>query len=219
MTFPKDTVEVDRKEYEALKHLKHLTEIQGMYIEAAQVWGLENDIDKPIRLCVAMLALLGCDLAWSCCGFDYMEQPKHKSHAYGEPYIMMKCTERAIALCKQITDSCNPYPHLANSWRVKSRDVYGEEMLSLWCDIEKGNSWPDKSMIHYSEPGAIAIGYLEQYLSTLFYECTDKVWLRDYNHVYKTRFEHWQYPAQEPWLVTRQWVEEQLAKRGDHGNP
>lgn len=158
---------------------------------------LEDDIDAPIRNCVAMTALLGASPIFSCCGFDYADQPEHKSHQYGNPYIKFRLTENSLNLCLLIHNSL-PF------WRIKIEDV-GTIDLEV---IVKGNPhWRNDECIHFSEECVIVIGRLEKLLWGLEKNMSEGVVLCDTNDASRKGNKYWQYPPKKEWEIKKYEIE------------
>ena len=77
-------------EYSELQTLRSYCVREKNIASAKSMQKLENDIDMPMRTIVGMFALLGCKPLFSCCGFDYDSQPVHKTHEYGNAYVMLQ---------------------------------------------------------------------------------------------------------------------------------
>lgn len=189
-------------EYAEFQHLRSLYRLESKLESVRQLGTLEADIDAPIRSVVAMLALLGCETMWSCCGFDYTGQPYHKSHQHGKSYIAMNDNEAIRTLTPVILEAM-PYQGKYTLWTIKLRQVYEDDGWVLLADLEKGNAWPDIDSIHYSEPGAIAIGILKKILFGLKDRFADSAVLGDYNGVHKSRYPDWQYPTLKDWVIKK----------------
>jgi hypothetical protein len=189
-------------EYAEFQHLRLLYKLESKLESVRQLRNLEQDIDAPIRSVVAMLALLGCEPIWSCCGFDYAEQPYHKSHQYGKSYIAMNDNE-AIRVLTPVILEAMPFQDKYTIWTIKPRQVYEDDGWVLFADLEGGNVWPETDSIHYSEPGTIAIGYLKKILFGLKDRFTDSVTLGDYNGIHKNRYPDWQYPPLRDWVINK----------------
>ena len=169
-----------------------------------EVTCLEKDIDEPIRKVIALLALLGCKSAWSCCGFDYAGQPIHKSHQYGVCGIALLDTKRARKIVKFIEASDGlPFQNRNNAWKWSYYTLYGDDLIYIQSDIETKNTWPDKDCIHYSEPGVIAIGLLENFLIKFKDDFLESVIVKDHNAIYKKRYQNWQYQPKADWLIQK----------------
>jgi hypothetical protein len=174
---------------------------------------LEQDVDAPIRRCVMAFALLGCDPQWSCCGFDYAEQPIHKWHFYGNVFFMLRD-------CAKTRDVVAGFLPLANGdWKAETGVVpaTGVPKLDLFIDIARPDQWADKDCPHYPEPAVFNIALLENYLMSRSREFTDQVVLHDTNRAYKGIFQNWQYPAKGDWLIRKSDLLDPSAARVDSG--
>ncbi len=190
-------------EYDELLQLRQLHNLDSQLASVKRLQNLEYDIDTPIKSVVAMLALLGCQPIWSCCGFDYAQQPYHKSHQYGTCGVALLDDAAVIKLQEYFTSADLPYQNMVNRWQFQRGSCYDDKICYLRSDIVTNNTWPAKDSIHYSEPGTIALGILKTFLVSLQSEMQTNCVLRDYNHVYKSRYPDWQYPPLEDWLIQR----------------
>lgn len=175
---------------------------------AKSITKLEDDIDKPIRKCVAMLALLGLQPVWSCCGFNYDGQPIHKDHTYGNAYISIIDDTKCEDFIKEIQEVLNEKPIVYSlfSWKGNRYISDGERLVGFETTIVRDGQWNTKQSIHFSEHGATYIKYLEMMLLEFEDRFLDKQILVDTNVAYKLTFPHWQYPAKEPWEFTKEYV-------------
>lgn len=181
---------ITKEQYEEYQKLKKWAEREKILTSAKSVKKLEDDIDEPIKKCVAMLALLRCEPTFSCCGFDYDGQPFHKSHQYGEPYVRMKSNLYSLALTSQ---------PLQYGWQAAM--VVGEVTL-VWKS--HGNPhWRNTNCIHYSEEIVGAIGWLEWALSQNKDKMLDEVTLEDTNKKNRGINRFWQYPPKKDWVVRK----------------
>ena len=181
---------ISNEDYELFMNLK--SKAQNIYTmsSAKDIKNLEDDIDLPIKRCVAMLALLGCEPTFSCCGFDYDGQPIHKSHQKGFPYIRIKKNDISNPLAKL---------DLKGDWRF--RDMGNEWALELTTFMNP--HWRNPSCIHYSEECVIGINYLDDMLSKLSPSFRQKVVLEDTNLSHASRLKFWQYPPKNPWTILK----------------
>ena len=152
---------------------------------------VRDDIDEPIRKCVAAFALLGCQPIWSCCGFDYKGQPLHKSHRYGRIFfILMNASHSESVFNRWGMDD----------WKL----LKNEPGFSFHIDFKNIiPQWDTPSYIHYSETPAIHVQVLEEFLFGLSDEFMQEVTLEDTNLHYRTQFTYWQYPILEPWVIRK----------------
>lgn len=200
-------------EYAEYQHLRSLYRLETKLESVRRLKSLEQDIDAPIRPVVAMLALLGCEPIWSCCGFDYAEQPVHKSHEYGTVGIAIKDNEAIRRVGGLLLQAHNiAFQEKRNCWRLRGGLHYGDRIIYLMSGIEDGNLWPDRDSIHYSEPGAIAIGLLKRFLFSLKDTFLEQAVLGDFNAVYKSRYPDWQYPPLTDWVINRADVIDEVEK-------
>jgi hypothetical protein len=204
-------VKITEAEFEELQYLRNLYKLETKLHSVKQLQCLENDIDAPIRSVVAMLALLGAETLWSCCGFDYAGQPSHKAHTYGYTYIVMRDTPEIVEFGRSFLVADIPFQYYPNNWRFSSRPHYGDMICHLQVDIKTGNIWSDPEAIHYSEPGTIAIGLLKRFLFSLKDEFRANAVIGDFNEVYRQRYPDWQYPALKPWIINRSEIIDRVA--------
>lgn len=185
-------MKISEEEYEEYQQLKEWAKKQRVYQSLKFITELRDDIDLPIRKCVAMLALLGCKPIFSCCGFDYKDQPFYKSHQYGLPYVKLTDNIFTTKLRANLEQSLFRY-----SWSF--RNVGSEVYLEL---LVPGNpAWRDVSCIHQSEEYVIGIQHLEDELGRLQEDFMNECTIADTNSRYKSIFRFWQYPHHKPWTV------------------
>jgi len=194
----------DYKEYRTLQDhaiREHkLNSIRGMN-------NLKHDVDAPIRRLVAMFALLGCEPLWSCCGFDYEGQPIHKTHEYGNSFVVLRDTERSQALVEALkstgrvvdrTDETDKW----ETWQVQHQNLYLRTDFDYFHE-KSGYPWTMKSCIHFPELAIIRIDEMERLLMCFRDQFADEVTLQDTNGKYKRRLYNWQYPALEDWVIKK----------------
>ena len=210
--------QISDEEYAEFELLRERGRFEAVRASVLSVETLEEDVDEPLRLCVAMLALLGCEPMWSCCGFDYFGQPLHKSHQYGLCGIVMRDNENSRCAAEEIPNI--PYREYfrGHLWQMKFSTHYGNSLFHLTTrlDGEVGNVWPNRNCIHFSEPAVIAIGLLEEHLmSRVLSEGSERITLRDSNGAWRDRFPAWQYPERAAWHITKTGIVNTYnAKRG-----
>lgn len=188
------------KQYEEYKSLKRWAKREKVWTSADEIRCLKDDIDVPIRKSVAMLALLGLEPLFSCCGFDYRGQPYHKSHQYGEPYIMVK--ENQISR-KWMTFGGNG--SLGGGWKIRK---HVQNTLIIVLKVQGNPYWRKKDCIHFAEETVLGIALLEKGLQNLYEYFLPSWTLIDTNQNYKKMgVKHWQYPPKEPWLVEKDCLE------------
>ncbi len=181
--------------------------LKSKYIldSAHAVTRLENDIDAPIKRTVALLALLGCEPVWSCCGYDYHGQPVHKNHKpYGTCWVRMKENESSLWLVDEVKSNPPEYNDIFRMWEACKTTVYKHQYTVVQSEFGAGSSWPDRNCIHFSEAAAIALSVMETYLCQFEDRMLDSVELGDYNAEYRERFPHWEYPPKESWVVRKE---------------
>ena len=180
---------ISKENYEEYQQLKEWYEKEEIKRSARETNRLEDDIDYPIRNCVAMLALLGCEPTFSCCGFDYEGQPIHKSHQYGEPYIRMKNNIYSVSASTNMLK-------MGWWWNVVASEI------SLQWHAPSNPHWRSPKCIHFPEEMVGAIIYLESFLFSGKNNFRDVVVLSDTNKKYH---KYWQYPAKkEDWVIKKE---------------
>ena len=188
------------KQYEEYKNLKRWAKREKVWTSARGIQYLEDDIDTPIKKCVAMLALLGLEPLFSCCGFDYQGQPYHKSHQYGEPYIMVKDNPITRQWTHMGTNG-----NLVYGWKIR-KHVQGTYLIVL--KVPGNPYWRKKDCIHFSEEVVIEISLLEKTLLGLQESFLPRIVLEDTNQNYKKNgIKHWQYPPKKPWVIKKELLE------------
>lgn len=195
--------EITNEQLEEYKMLRRRYGFDAIRASVLSCAGLEDDIDTPIKRVVMALALLGCEPLWSCCGFDYVGQPIHKEHQSERAWVVLRDNERTRWLAAKIIIDGLPYKAYANTWKVDFFEHYGDRKASLYSDIVDRNSWPDPDCIHFSEPGAISIQILEDFLLGLKDEMAETVTLADTNAEFRERYASWQYPPKAPWVICK----------------
>ena len=160
---------------------------------------LEDQIDAPIKKCIAMLNLLGLKTLWSCCGFDYRGQPKFKDHAYGNAHIFIdfnsgikNINELLFIRSKSGWSLSVANVSCTEAWLLEAPSVFGSEM------------WNNKDSIHYHESSNISIKNLETFLVGMEELMLEKVVLADENTVMKELFEYWQHEPAEDWVIKKE---------------
>lgn len=199
----------DYNEYRILQHnalfQQKLESVRGMK-------NLKDDIDTPIRKLVAMFALLGCETRWSCCGFDYDGQPMHKTHEYGDSFIRLVDSKRALEVMATLINfnaiKLTKEGELLNTdeWTVwrKANEIYLRTDFDYF-HRQSDYPWAGHSCIHFSELAVIKIYDLEQAMLKLFSsEFLSGAILQDTNYKSKNILNNWQYPALEDWIITKE---------------
>jgi len=198
---------ISDNEYEELQILRnyYIREINKSSILSMRK--LENDIDLPIKTIVGMFALLGCQPRFSCCGFDYDGQPIHKTHEYGNAYVMLQNNENTKRIInyflehKFIIDTIEK----TSKWRTWTVDQDNVVFMALafdWEDSKRNYPWTNKNCIHYAEKGVIGLYYLRKILYTLNELFLDDTIIKDTNSGYK-KVGYWQYPILDDWKVNK----------------
>lgn len=203
---------ISDEDYKEYRILQHNAIFQQKLISIKELQNLKNDIDAPIRKLVAMFALLGCEPMWSCCGFDYDGQPMHKTHEYGDVYIILKNSLRVIEILEVLLNE--------KVIKVSKREMLADDdqwrtwasgnLVFLQSDfdffhVESNYPWRDHNCVHFSELSIIKIDELEQELLRLFSnKFMDTVILKDTNYLRKQRLYNWQYPVLDDWVITKE---------------
>lgn len=188
------------KQYEEYKNLKRWAKREKVWVSAKGIEYLEDDVDTPIKKCVAMLALLGLEPLFSCCGFDYQGQPYHKAHQYGHPYIMV--SKNAVS-SKWLLSGGNG--NLGWGWRIRK---HLPNALILELPIKGNPHWRKRDCIHFSEEVVLGISYLERGLLGLSDSFQSTVILLDTNQNYKKNgIRYWQYPPKKPWVIQKELID------------
>jgi hypothetical protein len=197
MTYNTGMKTVTWKQYHEYLSLKRQYEMDLRY-ESAINTSLESDIDSPIRNCVMGLALLGCEPQWSCCGFDYANQPIHKSHQTGRCYFVLKNPIKTLAMFNVLVQMKIP---LGDYWECQAK----QGMIDFHADFKNIiTQWDSNNSIHYAEQATQFIRYLELALVSMKYELADSYTLTDTNSMYRWYFPEWQYPPKESWTFTKE---------------
>jgi len=187
-------MEITKEQYDEYEKLKRWAKRQEVYQSAKSVLDLFDDIDIPIRASVGMLALLGCEPQYSCCGFDYVGQPFHKSHQYGRPYVILKknpTTEEFVGLFLKEN----------KTWSAKRGAL--ANLINLEVIVDGNPFWRKKECIHFSEECVICIEQLEKFLWQTRMSMADSAILCDTNVFAKEINKHWQYPPKRIWTVVK----------------
>jgi hypothetical protein len=186
---------ISDQEYEEYLSLKNWISKQEILDSAKSITRLEDDIDAPVKKCVAMLALLGCEPVYSCCGFDYDGQPLHKSHQYGRPYFILTMSEKTVAFLDFLVRK-------KSTWYA----VGGNH--PKWTNVElmvgMNPHWRKEECIHFYEESLVGILQMEKILIGLHSYMAESVELVDTNYKAKTQAKHWQYPPKEPWHIKKE---------------
>lgn len=191
----KKKIHITEQEQAEYEQLKAWAKKQGVYQSAQEITQLKDDIDLPIRKCVAMTALLGLEPVYSCCGFDYQGQPFHKAHQYRQPYIRIRNNifTTAFVLNNQLQLS-------QISWQI--RPLGNEQVLELITSMNP--HWSNDVCIHTSEECVIGIAKLEKILNNLSHQFKDAVTVVDTNALTRNQLKFWQYPPKEPWVIRKE---------------
>ena len=192
----------DYKEYQIMLHnvvRQHkLDSVRGLN-------NLKDDIDIPIRNIIVMLALLGCEPMWSCCGFDYDGQPIHKTHEYGGIYIMLRDTTQANKIVFELMDKGvvferNDKTDKWTTWKFQGA-IYLKSNFNYFHKKTE-YPWTMTSCLHYPELAMFKIKELEDILYSARESFNFEATISDTNIRYKDRFPNWQYPVLEDWIIT-----------------
>jgi len=160
---------------------------------------LEDQIDIPIKKCVAMINLLGMKTLWACCGFDYKGQPKFKDHTYGKTHIYIDFKTGLSNLQKL------SFIRSKTDWSLSIVSVSCTDAWLLEAPHRFGpNIWTKKNSIHFHESSNISIKILENVLISMKDLMVDAVDLIDENTVMKEHFEYWQHDPAEDWIIKKE---------------
>ena len=183
---------ITKADYEDFQRLRKWEKKTRVRDSAKLIENLEDDIDLPIRKCVALLALLGCKPLYSCCGFDYDGQPFHKSHQYGIPYIKLLADNPAFSFVYNLT-------RIGTPWFCKtSRGV-----VDVLCEIKGNPHWRAEECIHFAEECIFVIDWMEKYLVSFKTAMMEEVVLEDSNKRALEIHKNWQYPSKSPWKILK----------------
>ena len=200
-------ITVTDEQFAEYTKLKRLAKKQKIWKSAKSVENLEDDIDIPIKLCVAMFALLGCEPAFSCCGFDYPGQYLHKSHQYGCAYFKFKPNPTSEDLLKRIVY----HKEMNNQWKAYHENE-NAMFPGLVLQLYKPRHWwsDDINIIHHPENCIIYIKLLEEFLTQLHPYFFEEVILEDTNKSFLERFPDWQYPPKNDWIIHKSDIMKEL---------
>lgn len=180
-------------EYNEYLLLKEKAKRLGVLDSLSHTTRLEDDIDEPIKRCVAALALLGCEPIWSCCGFDYLRQPLHKYHQYGRVFFVLRRN-----------DHSDTFVEACPNWQHPACIEGGEECIDFHIDVKNViPQWDNTDCIHYYEPFVGHIQALEDFLYRFSDLFAEEVTLHDTNNLFKERFRLWQYPVMADWVIRK----------------
>ena len=185
--------EISEAELEELRLLRKHYGQEAIQKSIRSLVCARDDVDEPIRKCVAAFALLGCQPIWSCCGYDYVGQPIHKSHQYGRIFFILLSPSRSSSVFDRFG---------MEDWKLL-RNV-ADLGFSFHLDFRNIiPQWDNVKSIHYPEAPVVQIHYLEKFLFSLSDEFMSEVMLEDTNLHYATQFTYWQYPILEPWVIKK----------------
>jgi hypothetical protein len=206
-------VTISDKDYKEYRILQHNSIFQQKLDSVITLRNLKEDIDIPIRNLVATFALLGCEPRWSCCGFDYDGQPLHKTHEYGNTYIVLRDTIQSRKIIDGLLSNeaiklreNEELDYKTDQWVIWT----SEHWIYLVSDFDYYHKttnypWSKNSCIHYPELALIKINYLGWKLFKLFgNELLDVVTLSDTNKRQKENLVDWQYPILEDWIIHKE---------------
>ena len=162
---------------------------------------VKDDIDIPMRKTIAMLNLWGIPTKWSCCGFDFPEQPAWASHSYGTAYIRTKSNG---VIFEKIARLFNIPLFAQGMWRgyIMSYPHQNETDITMSCTIG-GGQWTQKDCVHFYEHLLTRIKYLEDRLLEFKDEFVDVVTLHDFNHDMKVNLPGWQFEPKGDWEIIK----------------
>jgi len=196
-------MQITDSEYQEYQDLKAQANRIAIFSSLKEVSTLEDDVDLPIKKCVAYFALLGCEPMWSCCGFDYVGQPLHKSHQSGFPHIVIMQNAYSDSVVGKMAEYAKTNPFLA-CWHSTEHRPDNMDCITISTNIIRpGGLWNDKNCIHFSELGATYIGYLEEFLLSLKDCFASECVVKSTNATYQERFPNWQYPPKADWVIRK----------------
>jgi hypothetical protein len=161
---------------------------------------LKDDIDAPIRTSIAALNLLGIKTAWSCCGYDYPDQPPDKGHFYGQFQLNMKVSPKAEQVCLYLIKNCPGLSIRYNPFQAGCKDIISVTVNFKDCNIPP--NWHDPKSQHHHEMGSMYATNIENALLRIPRgEFLNNVAVIDANAEAKEAFKHWAHPIAEPWII------------------
>lgn len=188
---------ITKEQYEEYVNLKRWAKREEVFKSAKDIKNLEDDIDEPIKLCVAMLALLGCEPVYCCCGFDYDGQPYHKAHQYGRPYIKMRANSHSVGFLAISQKKLG-------MWYASGNNAFVD--LQVMADMNP--HWRKEECIHFAEECVISINRLEKILWSLKNSMKDIAILLDTNATASKQMRAWQYPPKKSWEIKKSHIEQ-----------
>lgn len=208
------SVLISDEDYNEYQILQHNALFQQKLDSVKALKNLRDDIDLPIRNLVAMFALLGCKPQYSCCGFNYDEQPMHKTHEYGNTYIRLSPIKQTTDVLKILSEEkiieskvvFDVREISSDNWCVWLNPNFAQLISDFDYKISKdGYPWANKSCIHFYEYAVVKITYLEDAMKKLFIDkFTDEVILVDTNKIIRLKTANWQYPELENWIIKKE---------------
>lgn len=202
---------ISDEDYKELNVLRSYYKREENLKSVQSIENLERDIDDPIRTIVAMFALLGCDPRFSCCGFDYHGQLIHKTHEYGNAYIMLSNNSNT----EQVIDYLVKDDFLADTfqmtskwrtWNVERDKVVFVALAFDWEDSQRKYPWTKHNCIHYAEKGVIGLYALRRKLYLFRDSFLENATLYDTNEKQSDALAYWQYPSLAPWKIEKEHV-------------
>jgi len=209
---------ISEDEYKELHTLRSYYKRENNLKSANSMKSLENDIDLPIRTIVGMFALMGCWPRFSCCGFDYEGQPIHKTHEYGNAYVMLSNnynTEQVIDFLvgkELLVETATKKTSRWRTWKVEKENIVFIALAFDWLESKRDYPWTKTNCIHYAEKGVIGLNHLRKWLYRLRKACLEEITLTDTNEQHNKNLAYWQYPALEPWGINKEELIEEIEK-------
>lgn len=166
---------------------------------------LEDEIDRPLKRSIALLNLLGMKTRWCCCGFNYTDQPAHKSHTFNSLQIFFEDNEIIKDFFIHFLDSM----HQNDGWSAQLYRQAGQETgWALHTHFGASNlgaptDWNNPTSEHYHEVPNIKIKALEDYLVSLGEYMADEVVLQDTNAEMRGIYRDWNVVPGEPWVIKK----------------
>ena len=204
------SVLISENEYKELQGLRNHYKRENNLKSANSMKSLENDIDLPIKTIIGMFALMGCWPKFSCCGFDYEGQPIHKTHEYGNAYVMLDDNYNTEEVVKFLVGEellVETTTEKTSQWRTWKIEKHKQVFVALafdWLESKREYPWTKTNCIHYAEKGVIGLDYLKKHLYRLRKSFLEEITLIDTNKQQHKNLAYWQYPALKSWKINKE---------------
>ena len=181
-------------------NISRYDEWQQMIKSRDSVLSLEDDVDVPMKKILVMLSLMGVKTYFSCCGFNYNGQPRHKDHVYGNWQVLMMADAVSIEITRFLVDSLKDAgfrPYI--EWK-------GFATSLTWLHGLTGviPGWNKAESPHNSEVGVMFTKRVEDVLMNYLRDMKEVAVVFDFNDYMIKQYPNWQYPAKLPWTVSKQ---------------